>query len=453
MADSGGTEGTPIVPGSPTGLDISEPLKFSCLSLPYFATIMGVNPVLFQGATAESVGVFPLTNNRNNDLWPRYSWQDADRISHEDLARAIYNAEQDIMKIVKYPLCPTWIAQDVQMYSRHHRPDVWQIGGLDVRGAMKAVTLEWGKVISPGQRNTTLIGTATTTGGSLAYTDEDGDGFAETATIELATTLTNACELKVYMPGKNGVQEWEIRPPQSKTISGGIFTAVFRSWLFVNPDLQSTFPTTAGFTAIDIGTTTNYVSSVDVYREFNDPELTSATLFWEPDPPWLNGLCGICGTTGCTACQLTTQAGCFHIRNARLGTVVPVPATFDSASDSWQRNAFSVCRDPDMVRLNYYAGDLSNENLAGRTCEQLSNWWATTIAWLATARLERPMCSGTNVLSLSQKFQKDLALSGDSSVQVTESDLNNPFGTRFGEVMAWKRISREATKRMTGIAV
>lgn len=453
MADSGGTEGTPVQPGAPTGFNVSEPLKYTWLSRDYFAKIQGINPVLFRGATAESIGVFPLAHNRNNDLWPRYSWQDADRISHEDLARAIYDAEQDIARVVKYPLMPDWIAQDVKMYPRHHRPDVWQVGGLDVRGARKSVILDNGKLITPGQRSTTLIGTATVGGGSLAYADEDGDGFAETATITMATTLTNACEIKVYMPSTGGVQEWEIREPRSKSISGGIFTAVFFSWLFINPDLQSVFPSTSDFSAIDIGTVANYVSSVDVYREFTNTTSASVTFFWEPHPPWLFGVCGICGTAGCTACVLTTQDGCFHIRNAHLGEAVPTPATFDATTGNWNATQFSVCRDPDQVRLYYQAGDLSNENLAGRTCQPLSNWWAQTIAWIATARLERPFCAGTNVLSLTKKFQKDMALTGAESFQISEGDLDNPFGTRVGEVMAWRRVKKIATKRTTGVAI
>jgi len=145
--------------------------------------------------------------------------------------------------------------------------------------------------------------------------------------------------------------------------------------------------------------------------------------------------------------------GCFHIRNAKLGEAVPTPAIFDATTEVWNASQFSVCRDPDQVRLYYLAGDLSNENLAGRTCQPLSNWWAQAIAWIATARLERPFCAGTNVLSLTKKFQRDMAITGAESFQISEGDLDNPFGTRVGEVMAWRRVKKIAQRRMTGVSI
>lgn len=433
---------------------IAEPLKRTCLSLHYYAKVMGINPVFFSGATAESIGVFPLTNNRNNDLWPRYSWQDADRVSQEDLARVIYDAEQDIMNYLKYPVCPIWIEQDVQMYPRYHRRDIWQVGAFDVRGAMKSVILKYGKVIAPGQRSVSLVGTATVAGGGIVYSDDDSDGFNETATITVPTTLTNECEIKVYFADQDGALEWEIRPARSKEITGGNFVAKFWSWQFIDPDKASVFPTTDDFRAIDIGTDANFVVSVDVYREYNDTSLPSAVFYWEPNPPWTqSSVCGICGVSGCTACSLTTQDGCFHIRNPELGEVVPVPATYDDDTGTWSTSCFTVCRDPDIVKLYYQAGDFSNENLSGRTCEALSNYWAQTIAWLATARLERPMCAGTNIIALQRKWQADMALTGETAYQIQPEDLRNPFGTRYGEVMAWRRLNHLARKRMTGVAV
>lgn len=76
--------GTPITPGVGTGLSLALPLKPTLLSLPYYAQIMGINPVHFQGAAGDDV--WPA-GGVCGDVWPRYSWQYADRVSHEDLAR------------------------------------------------------------------------------------------------------------------------------------------------------------------------------------------------------------------------------------------------------------------------------------------------------------------------------------------------------------------------------
>jgi hypothetical protein len=317
-----------------------------------------------------------------------------------------------------------------------------------------SVRTKWGKVIAPGQRQVDPVGTATVTGGSLVYSDEDGDGFAETATVELTTTLTDPCQIKVYFSDTGGAQEWEIRPARSKTISSGTFRAVFHSWLFINPDVQAAYPTDADFGAINISTINYYVSSVDVYREYNDTTDTSATFFWEPDPPAIENIfCSSCGGTSCPACALTTQDGCFHIRDAEAGVVAPTPATYSATDAAWNTNCFDVCRDPDMVRLYYYSGAYQERWLRGSTCEPLDNAFARAIAWLATARLERPFCSCANVTSLAMKLRQDLAAVGETSHTLSFEDLGNPFGTRRGEVQAWRMLSKLTQKRMIGVAV
>ena len=76
------------------------------------------------------------------------------------------------------------------------------------------------------------------------------------------------------------------------------------------------------------------------------------------------------------------------------------------------------------------------------------------IAYLATARLQRPMCSCTSVTALYHRLQTDLAFSGGGgSFQVTESDLGNPFGALFGEISAWRYIQNVAEHVLRGVAV
>lgn len=444
--------GTPITPGVGTGLSLALPLKPTLLSLPYYARIMGINPVHFQGAAGDDV--WPA-GGVCGDVWPRYSWQYADRVSHEDLARVIYDAEEDIARLLGYYPAPKWVAQEIHDYPRHYRRDLYQRDGLNLRGQRKSVRLRWGKFIQAGQRATTLVGTATTTGGSLAYTDEDGDGFAETATITLATTLTDVCEIKVYHTNTSADPGWEIRPARSKSISGGNVTMVFDSWLFIDPDLQAAHPTQSGFSAIDVSTTANYVTSVDVYREYNDFTATSAVFYWQPTPANLSALttCTTCGGTGCVACSLSSQDGCMHVRNTQTGDVVPVPATYDSDDSQWDQQAFSICRDPDEVSLYYYAGEYNERWLDGSSCEALSNYWAHAIAWLATARLERPFCSCGNVLALADHLREDLARTGEVSYQVSFDLLSNPLGTKRGEVQAWQRIAKINGRQLKGGAI
>lgn len=435
MPSSGTGTGTPISGGVGVGLDVAIEIPYTLLSLPRYAKIMGINPAHFAGAAGTTV--FPVSGTCSS-VWTRYAWQNSDAISHEDLARAILDAEFEIANYLGYWPGPKWIPNELHQYPRHYRPDIYG-NGRNVRGQFKSLKTKWGKVIQAGRRAVTLLGTATTAGGSLAYTDEDGDGFAETATVTMATTLTDVCEIKVYFTDKSGMQEWEIRPYRSKQITGGNAVIRFDSWLFIDPDLLSAYPTEDGIDPIPLSTA-SYVSSVDVYREYTDFTVDSAEFYWEPGP--FSGFCTSCGGSGCVACTLTAQGGCVHIRDSFRGFVVPTPSGYDADEDAWVDEAWTECREPDQVKIWYYAGELDDRFLQGYSCEPLSDFLAHPIAWLATARLERPLCACNNVFTLSQDLRKDLAFSGESgSYQVSEEDLANPFGTRKGEIMAWKRIS------------
>ena len=445
MPSSGSGTITPIAPGVGVATG-TYPLPYTLLSLGRAAKLLGIAPAHFMGATAESLSpaVFP-TGSTCGDLWPQHDWQKSDQVSRESFAYAIADAEQEIARAVGYWPAPMWLADEAQMYPRDfYRESRYQV--VDVRGFMKGLQAKYGKMISGGRRAVSLVGTASTVGGSLAYTDDDGDGLAETATITLATVLTDECEIKVYHTGHNGEQEWEIRPHRTKVISGGNVVITFDSWLLIDPTLYDLYPTDAGFQGIDISTAANFVTAVDVYREYNDASQASAVFHWESSVA-ASYSCSECLGTGCPACADTTQDGCMHIRDEMQGTVVPVPAAYSSGS--WTMESFSVCRAPDRVHLWYYAGDRANLNLRGSTCEPLSDYWAWIILWLSIARLERPPCSCNRLENWFDFLRTDLiAMPAGGTSHFTTRDIEEcPFGTHYGEVKAWKRIKNHIEKR------
>jgi hypothetical protein len=300
--------------------------------------------------------------------------------------------------------------------------------GTDVRGRPKSVNASWGKIVQPGRRAVSLIGTATQVGGSLSYTDEDGDGLYETATIILPTVLTNTCGIKVYFYGTGGDPDWEVREVRSKTISGGFLTILVDAWLLIDPDLYEELPTTDTPDLVDIGTTVNFVTSVDVYREYADTSNNdSAEFHWEPDY--------ISCAESEDGCEEITQNGCLRVRDSNEGIGVPVP----------NENTWSVYREPDYVKLWYLAGDWDIKN---PSCPVLSQFWAQTIAWLAASRVERQFCQCGNVESLHVWLMTDLAMNAENtSFFNTTQMIENPFGTRRGEIAAWRRIMKLVRKR------
>lgn len=429
---------TPLSVGA-SGLGIALP--YTLLSLPRYARIMGISPVHFQGAYGD--GAWPVMQNACENLWPRFSWQYSDMVSHDELAHTILSVEEEIANILGYWPAPKWVAQEMHQFPQYYRQDMKGVSGWNVQLDRKSVQARWGKIILGGQRALTLIQNASIGGGELVYTDEDSDGFYETCTITVPTTLTDVCEIKLYHTGTSGDEWWEIRPVRSKSISGGNVTIVLDAWLMIDPELLSAPPTDAGFQAVNLETTANFVTSVDVYREYTDNSTTGAVFYWEPKD------CAVCGTctdttdTGtCTVCGLVTQSGCLHIRDVGAGHVVPTPATYDEDEADWVVQDFSVSRDPDMVKIYYLSGMTSERYNRGLTCEPLDDVMARVIAHMATARLERDLCQCGNVTALSKYLREDLAHVGEVSTFVTPEIINNPFGTKRGEVNAWNYISK-----------
>lgn len=448
MSSSGGTTGSAITGGIATGLSIAEPLPVTWLSLSRYAQIMGIPRPHFFGSQASQA--FPITGGCEM-AWTRHSWQNLGRTSREEIAFLIEQVEDELSEFMGFNLAPTFVTNEMHQYPQHYGVDGLSLsGGLNSRGLYKNLLLKRGsRFISAGQRNTASVGTATTVGGSLMYTDEDGDGFAETATIRLSTTLTNACEIKAFHYGTNGQAAWEIKPARSKTITGGEIIMVFDSWLFIDPDLDAAYPDSDSYRALDITTTSNYVDSVDVYRVYVDNTLVSARFFWERD-----GSCAVCGGTGCDACSLTYQDGCAFVHDVNLGAVVPVPGTYDATNAIWTPGTFTVPRDPDQVRLAYYAGDISQNYFNGTTCDPLKSMYAKAIAWMATARLSKPVCSCPNLADNFEAMREDMTLIGEGSSHfLSNRDLDNPFGTRRGEVMAWNLLGKISREQMVEVAI
>jgi hypothetical protein len=418
------------------------------LSLDRFARIMGLNPAHFNGAAGANI--MP-TSGHCNDIWHQMAWQNADAVSREDLALAIHDAEEDMASVLGYYPAPKWIAKEMHRYPRHYRRDAWG-NGRNVRGDSKSIIAKRGKFIQAGRRAVSLIDDAV----AVTYSDPDGDGFNELATITAATSLTDACEIKVYTAGKSGAQEWEIRPAKSKVISGGNVTITFDAWQLINPTLWEALTTEVeGNRALDL-TASIYVSTVDVYREYTDFSQASAEFSWEPEPG--SGLafpCPSCGGGGCLACENTIQTGCLHVRDVERGILVPTPGTYDDDEDTWQGASWTDCREPDTVKLWYRAGELDERYLRGETCEELSDYLAQAIAWLATARLERNICACNNAHALAADLRRDLAFtpSDGGSFILSDEDLANPFGTKKGEVMCWKRISKLTPQLGVGVSV
>lgn len=409
-------------PGSGTFV-LYRPPVHTALSLAEYAEIIGINPIQFLSGNSSSY--FPSTGC--TDRWRQYAWQDEAKVSRDELAREIRQAEFDIAAELGYYPGHHWIEGEKKHYPRHYRKAWTTASGVDVRGYYKSVKLKYGKFIGAGVRDVDFVASASFTGSSMQLLDEDGDGFNETLFITVATSHTDPYAHKVYFPGMSGDMLWEIKPATTKEIVGANIEIRMPVWLFFNPDILAAFPGSDGYQDLDPADPANLVSEVDIYYETVDP--SEGNLFHWLESGQLQDDCGA-----------TTQTVCVEGRLVDAGHVTVTPAEYDVAESAFTVQPFTVAREPDYAEISYLSGDYEEDIRSGE--KRVPSDLAKAIAWMATARLPRPLCTQCqNIKDKEKRLRTDLAFSADGTTGdvrfVTIDILRSPFGTRIGEVEAW----------------
>jgi hypothetical protein len=407
------------------------------LSLDRYAKIMGINPMAFNGGNQISLAnnniLFPI-DNAQNQIWPQYSWQNADQVSREELAQQIWVAEEDIARFLGFYSAPKWVEEEVHALEYNNRREQG-VAGADLRYFKPGVHLRYKKLIRPGRRLATYVDNP-----RVVYTDVDGDGWDERATVSCNLPAgASILDAKVYFHGQSGNQEWEIRPVRTKTLAGVVATWTFDSWLLVDPDLWEAYPTNeSDGKVIDIVPDTNCVADVDVYLETND--FTQASVvFYNTD--FVDG-------------HIDTQNGFLSSKQGNFDWVIPVPADYNAVTGAWEITDYSCINEFDNLKLWYYAGNIERTGVFGRYGDYLSDHFAVTIAYLATARLDRVFYANNNATSFAARLMKDAAFDEDGKqLYNTEEIQNNPFGTKEGEVRAYRRLRKLYTSLKTGPCV
>jgi len=397
---------------------------------------MGIHP--FHANGLSSATFYPGTVCGLN--WFQFAWQQADRISREDIGIAIRKAELAIAGEVGYNLIPDWIPiengqPERLVFDRPALRELFNRNNTNVRGLMISAQLQNGHVISGGVRLKAGIETA-----AVVRSDEDGDGYFETVTVTVATNVTDVDEIKVYYPNEDGDDAWEIRPI-NVVLDGVNATITFNSWQIIDPDAQLTI--SADAQPIDAENDANYLTEVDVYRVRNDPQ-TQLQFLWENSP----FLC-TCGTSTCTTCQLGTQLGCFHLRDQRLGMIVPAPGTWNVGNSQFDPAAFAICRGPDQVRVWYYSG--WRDPRGKRPKSDMDPFWATAVAYLAASYLDKDGCDCSNAMEFIHKWRVDISKAGveQGAFSVTPSQLAQRLGATKGGLNAMNQI-QQPTRRLGG---
>jgi hypothetical protein len=125
------------------------------------------------------------------------------------------------------------------------------------------------------------------------------------------------------------------------------------------------------------------------------------------------------------------------IRDARTGLLTPNEATYDATSGTWSSGAV-CCEAPDRVTLRYLAGfPLGSDG-------QMQEPYRTAVARMAAAELSEQLSACKTANRELWRYQFDLARSSGVNDEaygaVSAQDLDGPFGTRRGQVEAWKLV-------------
>ncbi len=417
------------------------------LPIDRWAEILGMDPRHFNQVTTAAKSVTTCST-----VWKQYAWQENDQVGREDVALAIQQAERMIEDLVHYKLLPGWSVDERITVTKAAIPEVINVGLLNSRGFRQTFKSDFGHIISGGIESKTAI----EAGAGVVYSDEDGDGYPETATITAtipaSVAITNPDEVAVYFPGESGNDDWEIRPlinpltrRRSVSIVGSTITIVCQRELLVDPDLWNALNPGP----VDGDNDANFVATVDVFWHRNDPQ-QQVTLMWSPR---LGDSCN-CGDSTCPSCAHSTQVGCLLAQDFRQGIFSFRPGTFDSSDETFTAVNPAVGRAPDHLRTWYYSGlrDMGRDapNL------EMDPQWERAVTYLSITLLTRPLCGCNNLQQLAKRMTEDLAANvaaGEvsQSFQLNDSILNSPWGTMRGAIFAWNMSKMDG--RQIGQAV
>lgn len=163
-------------------------------------------------------------------------------------------------------------------------------------------------------------------------------------------TFTDTDELVIYYPDSYPDDPTFIRP-SFVSITSGVATVkiprcrLLKSQYYVNYQEDTDRP--------DYETDANFVSTVDVYRNYTNTT-TGTNLVW-----WRHygdvGCCLDVFTTACNVehCSDVRQLACPYIQNQRDGTITLEPTTY---SGGYTKAAYAVSREPDAVEISYMKG-------------------------------------------------------------------------------------------------
>jgi len=352
------------------------------LSLEQYAEILGCDPRHFNGVVCDA---FPVENTVTDVVF-KYSWQDVSHASHEEIALGIAQAEQRIADFIGFWPAPQYFEDEVTEFPRFNPGGIgagsFSFNTINTLYRKPTVHCAWKKFIKGGKRRLDLLDDSAT----IVYSDEDSDGFDETATITVTGVVGTDWLLKeiaVYPTDDTTVTE-RIRGLRIY-FSGSDVIIVGQSVLFVDPILMEYAKES---NAIDGDEASNFLSEVYVYREYCSNETNTYAsvefLYQNTD-------------SSTVLPSFSMNYGVLQPYNKERSIVTLFPGTWNTTTLQWDYAAPALI--PNLVKMHYQAG--INSDAQGRMQPTL----ARAVAALATALITKPVISQGPPDNLQERWQ------------------------------------------------
>jgi len=135
------------------------------------------------------------------------------------------------------------------------------------------------------------------------------------------------------------------------------------------------------------------------------------------------------------------QTGYSRLVNPKINTINVIPGNWSSTELTWERA--TIYGNIKHIGLNYLSGFRYRPQYDKHYWDELHPELARIIAYLATARMSRPLAGRAETTALAQALQRDRSRAQPGEFQfASDAMLDNPFGVKEGEIYAWERLQK-----------
>lgn len=375
-------------------------MEMPIVPLDTFRHILGIDPYTFWQIKHPA---HPLSADCA-EYYVHYRWQSSNHMAgRHDFLQALSRAEKMLADRMQY-----WVGPKYTDSERGLLPQFKQV----ISYSTKPLSFEakWRHIQKVGKLTWTMLSH------DAVVTYPVGTDDAVITVLNVPAAVPE-CEIVVCYAG---TQYARVRPIRA-SLSGTTATITINKWLMAEPTLWNTSH------EIDAIVPANFMSKVDVYWRYIDTT-DQLDIIWEP------GIqdCG-CLLTSCDTCAQSLASACAIARNYEDGVIGYRIA--DYSNGIWlSSSGCAHTEQPDAVIFSYEHG------LPLYEC-RVNDYWAQIVTHLALALIPSTICGCGNVLEEVKYWQEDLgrAVTGQSWM-MSQTNAENPFGTRRGAIEAWQAV-------------